>query len=92
MLNSYLPGINTSIFSKIHYDNIFSQKLVNELHDWVENHPHVIHSPNVSYSLSVKVNGTLIKKHSRLLQISVQELHNDMILPIYQGVFLCKNR
>ena len=26
MLNSYLPGINTSIFPKIHYDDIFSEK------------------------------------------------------------------
>ena len=29
VLKSYLTGINTSIFPKRHYDNIFSEKLVN---------------------------------------------------------------
>ena len=29
MLKSYLPGINTSNFPKRHYDNILSEKLVN---------------------------------------------------------------
>ena len=28
-----------------HYDNIFSEKLVNELHDCIEKHPHVIKNP-----------------------------------------------
>ena len=88
MLNLYLPGINTYIFPKRNYVNIFSGKLFYELDDWVENHPHVIHSPNVSDSLFVKINGTLIKKQKRLLQMSVREMHNDMILPIYQGGFL----
>ena len=50
MLNSYLPGMNTSIFPKRHYENIFSKQLVNELHDWIQNNPHVIHSTNVSDS------------------------------------------
>ena len=35
----------------------------------------------------VKINGTLAKKKKHLLQISVRELHNDMILPGYEGVF-----
>ena len=35
MLNLCLPGINTSIFPKINNDNIFSGKLVNELHAWI---------------------------------------------------------
>ena len=82
MLNSYFPGINTSLFSERHYDNIFSEKLVNELHDWIENQPHVIQYPNVPDSLFVKINGNLLKKQKYLLQISVLELHNDMILPI----------
>ena len=43
MLKSYIPGINTLVFIKRHYDNIFSEKLVNELHAWIENHPNVIH-------------------------------------------------
>ena len=30
----------------------------------------------------VNINYNLVKKQKRLLQISVQELHNDMILPI----------
>ena len=68
-LNSYLPGINTSIFPKISYDNIFSEKLVYELHAWIENHPYAIHSPNVSDSLFTKINGTLVNKQKHILQI-----------------------
>ena len=35
MLKSLIPAINTSTFCKKHYENIFSEKLVNELHDWI---------------------------------------------------------
>ena len=69
--NSYLPRINTSIFPKRHNDNIFSQKLVILLNDWIENHPHVILSPNVKDSLLVKINGTLVKKQNHILKTSV---------------------
>ena len=69
MLNSYTPSINTSIFPKRHNDNIFSQKLVILLNDWIENHPHVILSPNVKDSLLVKINGTLVKKQKYILQL-----------------------
>ena len=31
------------------------------------------------------MNGTIVNKKKHILQISVQELHNDTILPIYQG-------
>ena len=55
MLNSYLPGINTSNFPKRHYENIFSEKLVNELHECIKNHPNVIHSSNASDSLFVNL-------------------------------------
>ena len=88
MLKSYLPGINTSIFPKRHYNNILNEKLVNELHDYIEKDPHIIQSPNVSDSLFVKINGTLVDKHKQILQILVLELHNDIILPIPQGMFL----
>ena len=45
VLKSYIIGINTSIFPKKHYENIPTEKLVNELHSWIENYPHVIHPP-----------------------------------------------
>ena len=61
VLNSYLPGINTSIFPKRHHDNTFSEKLVYELHACRENHPHVMHPPNESDSLFSKINGTIVK-------------------------------
>ena len=35
MLKSYIPTINKSIFPKKHYENIFTEKLINELHDWI---------------------------------------------------------
>ena len=72
VLTSYIPAINKSIFPKKHYENIFSKKLINELHAWTENHPHVTHSTNVKDSLFVKINGTLLNKQKHLLQISVQ--------------------
>ena len=45
---SYLPGINTSIYPKKHHDNSFDKKQVNELYDWTEKHPRVIQYPNLS--------------------------------------------
>ena len=62
VLKSYITGINTSILPNKHYENIFSEKLVYELHSWIENHPHIIHYPNVKDSLFVKINDTLVNK------------------------------
>ena len=89
MLKSYLPGINTSNFPKRHYDNILSEKLVNELNAWIENNPRAIYYPNVKDSSSVKINGTLVNKHKHLLQISEHDLHNYTILPISKGDLFC---
>ena len=69
VLNSCLPGINTYIFPNRHCDNIFSRKIIDELHDWMENHHHVIHPPNVSDSSFVKINGTLLNKQKHIPQI-----------------------
>ena len=32
-------------FPKKDYNTIFSEKLVNELHEWIETIPHILHSP-----------------------------------------------
>ena len=32
LLKSYIPAINKSIFPKKNYENIFSEKIINELH------------------------------------------------------------
>ena len=61
-VESFIPAINTSIFSKIFYENIFSKKLINELHDCIENKHHVIHTPYVKDSVFFKMNGTLVNK------------------------------
>ena len=45
VLNSYPPGMNTSIFPKRNDENIFSEKLVYELHTWIENHSCAIYPP-----------------------------------------------
>ena len=84
---SYIPGTSSLIYPTRYYDNIFYEKLVNELHDWIDKHPHVIKYPNVSDSLFVKINGTLVNKQKHIIQIFVQELHNNLILTIYQGGF-----
>ena len=75
-------------FSKYKIQQYLFWKLANELHDWIGEKTRVIQPPNVSDSLFVKLSGTILKKQKHLLQISVQELHNDIILPIYQGGLL----
>ena len=62
MLKSYIPGINSLIYSNRHYDNLFYGKLVNELYDWTEKHPNAIQSTHVSDSLSVKIDGNMVNK------------------------------
>ena len=64
MSKSYIPGINTSILPKKYDENIFSEKLVNELYAWIKNHPHVINYPNVKDSFFVKINGTILMKEN----------------------------
>ena len=73
MLKSYLPGINSSSFPKRHYNSIFSENLVNELHAWIEIHPHVIHFPNLKDLLFVKINGNLVKKEAFTSNISTRD-------------------
>ena len=50
---------------------IVSENIVNKLHDWIEKRPHVIKSPNVSDSIFVKFNGTIVNKQKHPPQISV---------------------
>ena len=64
MLKSFIPVISVSIFPKIHYENIFYEKDINNLHACIENKPHLIHSPNAKDSVFVKINGTMINKQS----------------------------
>ena len=65
----------------------FSEKLINELHNLMQKHLHAIRSPNVSDSIFVKINGNLVNKQKDLFKILVQDLHNYLILPMFQGYF-----
>ena len=76
VLKSYITGIITLILPKR-----------NELHSWVKNYPRVIHTSNVKHWSFFKVNGTRVMKQKYILQITVPELHNDMMLPISEGGF-----
>ena len=80
MLNSYNPGHHTSIFPKRHYKNIVSKKNSQWI-TWLD-----IEKP-ISDLLFEKINGTIVNKQKHLLQISVRDLQNYMILPIFQGGF-----
>ena len=84
MMKPCIHGINTSILPKKHFENIFSEKVFNELNLWIKNYPHVIHDPNVKDSLFVKINGTSLMEQKCLLQISARELYNDIILLIFE--------
>ena len=91
MLKSYPHEINTSIFPNRHYVNIFYEKLVNELHDWMENNPHVTHSPILKDSNFVKINGIIVK--NRIIYFKSQ-YKSFTIIWYYQfprEIFWCKN-
>ena len=92
LLRTVLHVVRGTILPNKHYKNIFSEKLVNDLHAWIENHPHVIHYSNVKDSLFIKINGTLVKKQNHVIHISVRELHNDMILTISEGFVLVQEQ
>ena len=61
ILKSYIPGTDKLIDPKIHYEYFF-ENIVNKVHDWIEKHPHVIKTPNVSDSIFVEFNGTIVNK------------------------------
>ena len=75
------------VYPNIHHDHFLYEELFNGLYDWIEKHPDVMKSTNLSDSLFVKINGTPVKKQKHMLQISEQELRNDLIITIYQGWF-----
>ena len=66
---------------------LFYQNIGNELHYCIKKHPHVIPYPNVSDLIHIKVNGNMLNKKKDLLQFSVHELHNDLLLPVSKGGF-----
>ena len=45
----------------------------------MEKHPHVILSTNVLDSIFIKLNGNILKKQKKLIQILLHELRNDLI-------------
>jgi hypothetical protein len=57
--------------------------------EWFMNHPNVVESPIVNETILVKniVTGQKERVNKLLLQISIRELHNDMLLPPDQGGF-----
>ena len=70
--HQFFPGKNQ--------ENIYSEKLINELHAWIEHHSHNTF-PQYKRLSVCQNNVILVKKQKHLLQISVRQLQNDMILP-----------
>ena len=62
-----------------------------ELHDWVLAHPMVIVSPITSDKRLVldPATGQKVRVQKLLRQISVRELHNDMVKPAAAGGLAC---
>ena len=55
---------------------------------WLENHPDVVISPNQRDVILVKdENGVKQRVSKWLMQKSIREFHNDMLLPVEQGGF-----
>ena len=57
--------------------------------EWFMNHPNVVESPITNETLLVRnlVTGQKERVNKLLLQISIRELHNDMLLPPDEGGF-----
>ena len=68
-----------------YYNDYFSENIVIGLHECIEKHPNIIPSTNLLDSIHLKENMITLKKHKHLIQISVRELHNDLILSVSQG-------
>ena len=88
MLKEYITGVDSYIGVKICYNNYFTEKLANELHYWVENHPHVFPSKNVSEKNYVKKQGNYCKQQNHLFQIYSCQFCNDLIVLVAQGGFI----
>ena len=65
----------------------FSGIIFNELLELIEKQPHIIQFQNVSDSIFVKVNDTLVKENNHLIQISLRDFYNDIILLVSQSGF-----
>ena len=85
--NNTFQGLINSFPQREIIKSFLSGKLVNKSYHWIEKHPHVIKTPNVSGSIFIKINVTLVMEQTHLLQISLWDLHNDKIWPISHGGF-----
>ena len=58
------------------------------MHYWIINHPHVIVSPITNECLNINITGKNENKSVKnlLLQISVVDLHNNMVCPVSQVI------
>ena len=59
-----------------------SLELRSKVIEWLKKHPHIIQSPNFNDTLIVKDksnNGLCIREQKYLHQISIRELHNDLL-------------
>ena len=86
MLKPYITRIVSFIVPKRYNKTNYYESIDNKFNDWIEKHHHTIPYLNVSESIFAKINGNLLKKQKNLLQISVQKLHNNLILRLLQGV------
>ena len=71
----------SSVKKRKHYSKI-SPELRSKVIDWLKKHPHIIQSPNFNDTLIVKDksnNGIYIREQKYLHQISIRELHNDLL-------------
>ena len=72
--------------------NKVSDEIKADLHQWIRNHPNVVSSPSVKDVIHVKVtkdDGTTEKKKMSklLLQVSICELHDDLMKAEHEGGF-----
>ena len=66
-------------------------KIINDLHAWIKNHPHVIHPPNVKDSVFVKISGTMVKKTPIYFKSQEESYTMTWYYQVLKRVFRCNN-
>ena len=89
LIKSEATGVNWITTGTRKYKTDFTDDFVKELHEWVKGHRDVIACPNGKDTLKIKMEGQKdpVLMEKLLIQISIRELHNDLVKPMSEGGF-----
>jgi hypothetical protein len=93
-LKNIEEGLSWSTVGRKKSRSNVTEEMRAKLHAWVLNHPHVVDSPIARDTLLIKdpETGKKVRTGKVLLEVSVRELHNDLLdLPANGGLDCAKN-